>query len=67
LFSVEDQTDNSQTDYCYRQRGSADKDISQEQEMFPALMAGSPDLIHISNIIAIATGPGGEGSLLALY
>lgn len=32
------------------------KDISQEQEMFPALMAGSPDLIHISNIIAIATG-----------
>lgn len=32
------------------------KDINQEQEMFPALMVGSPDLIHISNIIAIATG-----------
>ena len=32
------------------------KDINQEQEMFSALMVGSSDLIHISNIIAIATG-----------
>ena len=32
------------------------KEISQDQEMFTALMAGSSDLIHISNIIAIATG-----------
>ncbi len=32
------------------------KDIDKEQEMFPALMTGSPDLIYISNIIAIATG-----------
>ena len=32
------------------------KDINQEQEMFSALMVGSSDLIHISNIITIATG-----------
>ena len=32
------------------------KEIDQEQEMFSALMANSHDLIHISNIIAIATG-----------
>jgi len=32
------------------------KDVKEDQEMFPALMAGSPDLIHIANIITIATG-----------
>ena len=32
------------------------KDINQIQEIFPALLTGSPDLIHIANIIAIATG-----------
>jgi len=32
------------------------KEVKEDQEMFPALMSGSPDLIHIANIIAIATG-----------
>lgn len=30
--------------------------IDETQEMFPALMKGSPDLVYISNAIAIATG-----------
>ena len=32
------------------------KEVNQSQELFPALLEGSPDLVHISNIIAIATG-----------
>ncbi len=32
------------------------KEVKEDQEMFPALMTGSPDLVHIANIIAIATG-----------
>ena len=32
------------------------KTIDENKEMFPALIEGSPDLVHISNAIAIATG-----------
>ena len=32
------------------------KSIDESKDMFPALMEGSPDLVYISNAIAIATG-----------
>ena len=31
-------------------------EVNKNEEMFSAFMRGAPDLVHISNIIAIATG-----------